>query len=44
MLTEAAPARTRYLEAIFDHLRRLHDEQAEAMHTAARLIADHIKS
>ncbi|MBV9168783.1 MAG: SIS domain-containing protein [Chloroflexi bacterium] len=43
-MTEAAPARTRYLEAIFDHLRRLHDEQAEAMHKAARLIADQIKS
>ena len=44
MLTEAAPARTRYLEAIIDHLRRLHDEQADAISQAARIIADQIKS
>lgn len=44
MLTEGPPTRTRYLEAIIEHLRRLHDEQAEAIGQAARVIADQIKS
>ena len=44
VVTEGPPTRTRYLEAIIEHLRRLHDEQAEAIGQPARVIADQIKS
>lgn len=33
---------TQYLDRIFEHLRRLHDEEGDAINEAARMVADHI--
>jgi uncharacterized phosphosugar-binding protein len=37
------PAMTQYLHKVIDHLHRLHEEEAEAILGAARLVADHVK-
>ncbi len=33
---------TQYLDRIFEHLRRLHDEEGDTINEAARMVADHI--
>ena len=36
------PASTQYLDKIFEHLRRLHDEEGDRIREAARMVADHV--
>ncbi|MGI9862958.1 SIS domain-containing protein [Moorella naiadis] len=37
------PVMTQYLNKIFEHLQKIHDEEGDAIKKAARLVADHIK-
>ncbi|BCV22316.1 sugar isomerase domain-containing protein [Moorella sp. Hama-1] len=37
------PVMTQYLNKIFKHLQKIHDEEGDAIKKAARLVADHIK-
>ncbi|MHB1654251.1 MAG: sugar isomerase domain-containing protein [Desulfitobacteriaceae bacterium] len=37
------PIMTQYLNKIFEHLQKIHDEEADAIRKAARMLADHIK-
>jgi uncharacterized phosphosugar-binding protein len=38
-----AAVRTHYLNKVIDHLQRLHDEEANSIRQAARMVADHVK-
>ena len=39
---ESVSASTQYLEKIFDHLQRLHDDERDAIGEAARMVAGHV--
>jgi uncharacterized phosphosugar-binding protein len=40
---ESGSVSTQYLQKIFDHLQRLHDEERDSIGEAARMVAEHIK-
>ncbi len=40
---KSASVSTQYLNKVFEHLRRLHDEEVNAIRQAARLVAEHVK-
>jgi uncharacterized phosphosugar-binding protein len=40
---ESGSVSTQYLQKIFDHLQRLHDEEGDSIGEAARMVAEHVK-
>src|SRR5215207_7330845 len=40
---ESGSVSTQYLQKIFDHLQRLHDEERDSIGEAARMVAEHVK-
>lgn len=38
------PVMTQYLNKIFDHLKKIHDEESDNVYKAAKVVADHIKA
>lgn len=40
---ENSPVRTQYLDKIFEHLQRLHDEEGDSINRAARMVAEHVR-
>lgn len=40
---ENSSVRTQYLDKIFEHLQRLHDEEGDSINRAARMVAEHVR-